>query len=94
MIRDAAVFSLNEIVMRRKGFPIFDLVAVEQEIAEPRVVPAEPGVYLLAVQTTMLTYPLGGSRIALEYLYEQVQTVALDRAESLHLIDEIASKIG
>lgn len=63
MIRDAAVFSLNEIVMRRQGFPLFDRLAVEDEIAEPGLVPAETGVYLLAVRTAVLTYPIGGSRI-------------------------------
>lgn len=30
---------------------------------------------------------------ALEYLYEQVQAIALSRSESLHLIDQIASQI-
>lgn len=61
MIRDAAVFSLNEIVLRKEGWPAFEDVADEEELGT--VPPTAAGVYVLALPRLYLPYPGGGSRV-------------------------------
>ena len=61
MIRDAAVFSLNEIVLRPADWPFFEQVAEEESLSSAP--PSDPGVYLLALPRQYLAYPGGGSRV-------------------------------
>jgi hypothetical protein len=61
LIRDAAVFSLNEIALKRDGWPIFERLLEEEALrTEP---PISPGVYLLALPRHYLSYPGGSSRV-------------------------------
>jgi hypothetical protein len=61
MIRDAAVFSLNEIVLKPEGWPLFEPVADEAEL--PVAPPNARGVYILALPRFYLSYPGGSSRV-------------------------------
>jgi hypothetical protein len=61
VIRDAAVFSLNEIALKPDGWPIFETLLEEDALrTEP---PMSPGVYLLALPRHYLSYPGGSSRV-------------------------------
>lgn len=62
MIRDAAIFSLNEIVLRPEGWPLFAVLAEEPDL-DQGVPPAVPGVYALALPRHYLSYPGGSSRV-------------------------------
>ena len=61
MLRDAAVFSLNELVMRPWKWPLFEDVADSQSVR--KVVPAVSGVYILGLPTHYLSYPGGYSHV-------------------------------
>ena len=61
MIRDSAVFSLNEIVLKPEGWPIFEATAEEADLGKQP--PEQPGVYILALRSHYLSYPGGSSRV-------------------------------
>lgn len=81
MIRDAAVLSLNELVLKPRGWQTFNVAVDESDVAASA--PDDPGVYLLALPRHYLSYPGGYSRVL--YIGRAVTDLGLRRRLGEHV---------